>query len=163
MGQGHHIIDMRVTGQQLVLDTLDRMVQHAGHTLHGGGDAEDIARPDRAIGVAITLEGEALKWHLRCGNIGGQWQAIERRCGGHAQLVLIDPTAPRNGLQGIADHLTVADHLATFGNSRQRDLVALGDKIHRHQPVGKHSTRRYALVVDHHRDIIPRVQADRAR
>ena len=39
----------------------DREVDDAGDALHGRRDREDVARADRAVGVAIALEGVALE------------------------------------------------------------------------------------------------------
>ena len=163
VGQRHHVIDMRVLGQQLVLDALDRMVQHAGNALHGGGNAEDVARAHGAVRIAIALEGKPLQGRLGFRHLGGQRQAVQRRCGGHAQLVLLHPTATRNRRQGITDGLAVANNLAALGDVFQRHLVALRDEIHGDQAVGKLGTGGYPLIVHHDHHIVALVQTDRAR
>ena len=50
-----HIVDVRVTRPQPGLDAPDREVEHTGHALHRGRDREDVARADRAVGVARAL------------------------------------------------------------------------------------------------------------
>ncbi len=163
VGQRHHVIDVRVIGQQFVLDTLDRMVQHAGNALHGGGDTENIACAHGAVGVAIALEGKAFQWRLGVRHFSGQRQAVQRWRGGHAQLVFLHPTAPRNRRQGVTDGLAIANNLTALRDIFQRHLVALRDEIHGHQAVRKLGPGRYALVVDHDHHVVTLVQTDRAR
>ncbi len=139
------------------------MIKHAGHALHSRGNAQDVARADGAVGVAITLEGEAFQRCLRSRHVGGQRQAVQRRRGRHAQLIFLDPTATRDRLQGVADGLAVTNHPATFGNVFQGDLVALWYEVHGDQAVRKLGTGRYALIVDHDHYVVPLVQADVAR
>ncbi|MNL23358.1 hypothetical protein D3C87_1447430 [compost metagenome] len=163
MGQRHHVIDVRVLGQQLVLDALDRMIQHPGHALHGGGDAKNVARANGAVGVAITLESEAFQRCLRGRHVGGQRQAVQRWRGRHAQLIFLDPAAAGNRLQGIANDLAVTNHLATFGNVFQGDLVALRHEVHGDQAVRKLGAGRYTLIINHDHHVVPLVKADVAR
>ena len=126
-------------------------------------NSADAMRTDGAISVAKTLEGIPLQrrrgvWHLI-----GHRQAVQRRRSGHAQLVFIDPTAPLNGLQGVTDGLTVANHLAPLRNVHQGDFVALGHEVQCHQTVGKHRAGRHTLVIDDHGHVVARVQSNRAR
>ena len=74
--QTHHVVHMRVQGQQLVLDAAHGLCHHTRHTLHGGGDGQNIARAHRAIGIAVTLKG-----------VAGQWRLHRRRHGGHGQAL----------------------------------------------------------------------------
>ena len=59
MLQADHVIHIGVARQQLLFDALDRKVHHSGHALHGGGDRQNVAGADRAIRVAVALEGVA--------------------------------------------------------------------------------------------------------
>ena len=54
--QADHVVYLRVFGQQLGLDALHREAGDAGHALHGLGDRQDVARADRAVGIAVALE-----------------------------------------------------------------------------------------------------------
>ena len=163
VGQCDHVIDVRVLGQQLILDAFYRVIKHAGHALHGGGDPENIARANSAVSVAIPLESEAFERRLSVRHLGGERQTVQRRRGRHAQLIFLDPTATGDRLQCVANDLAVANHVPALGNVLQRDLVALRHKIHRHQAIRKLSTGRYPLVIDHNHYIVPLVQADVAR
>jgi len=163
VGQRHYVIDVWVLGQQFVLDALDRMVQHPGHTLHRGGDAKDVTRAHSTVGVAIALEGKPLQRCLGFGHPGGQRQAVQRWRGRHAQLIFLDPTAARNRRQGVTDGLAVANNLTAFGDVFQGHFVALGDEIHGHQAVRKLGTGRYALVIDHDHYVVALVQTNGTR
>src|SRR3546814_7271687 len=68
-------------------------------------------------------------------HVGGQRQAVQRRRGGHAQLVFLDPTATGDRWQRVANDLAVANHLAALGNIFQGDLVALRYKVHGDQAI----------------------------
>ena len=59
------VVDVRVARQQLGLDALDRELDDAGDALHRRRDREDVARADRAVGVAVALEGVALERRQR--------------------------------------------------------------------------------------------------
>ena len=59
------VVDVRIARQQLGLDPLDRVLDDAGDALHGRRDGEDVARADRAVGVAEALEGVALERRRR--------------------------------------------------------------------------------------------------
>ena len=163
VGERHHVIDVRVLGQQFILDALDRMVEHAGHALDGRRNPENIARANGTVGVAIPLEGVTVQRCLGRRYFGGQRQAVQRWRGGHAQLIFLDPAAARDRLQRIANGLAVTNHLAAFGNVLEGDFMALRHEVHRHQAIWKLGTGRYALVVDHDHDVVPLVQADVAR
>ncbi|MCY1454970.1 hypothetical protein D9M71_720710 [compost metagenome] len=78
-------------------------------------------------------------------------------------MIFLDPTASGNRLQGIANDLAITNHLATFGNVFQGDLVALRHEIHGNQTVRKLGAGRYALIIDHNHYVVPLVQADVAR
>ena len=63
--EADHVVDVRELRQQLGLDALHREVEHAGHALHRGRDRQDVARADRAVGVAKAFEGVALERRQR--------------------------------------------------------------------------------------------------
>ncbi len=163
MGQGHHVIDVRVFGQQFVTNALDCMVQHAGHALHGGGDPQNVAGAHRTVGVAVALEGVTLQRCLFLGHRIGHRQAVERRRRRHAQLVFPDPTATRYWLQRVTDGVAITNNGLAHGQVNGADLVALRHVIDRHQAVVEFGSGRHTLVVDHDHDVIQRVQPDVAR
>ncbi|MCY1417904.1 hypothetical protein D9M71_334500 [compost metagenome] len=163
VGNGHHVIDVGVLGQQLAANALDRMVQHAGHALHGGGDAEDVAGADGAVGIAIAFEGIAFKRRQGLGYRVGHGQAVKRWRRGHFQLGFLDPTALHQVLLGVADNLAITDNLGALGNVDQGHLMALRDAFNHRQAIGEATAFCHALVVHHHHDIVIRVQAHVAR
>ncbi|MNV78545.1 hypothetical protein D3C71_1720410 [compost metagenome] len=55
-----HVVHVGIARQQFLADARDRVLDHALHTLHGGGDGKDVARADGAVGVAVALERVAL-------------------------------------------------------------------------------------------------------
>jgi hypothetical protein len=97
MLQADHAIDIRVARQQLAPDAVERCIQHAGHALHGGGDGEQIARADAAVGIAVALEAEALQRRERGLGRGCHRQAVQGACRRQAQQLLVHPTAGGDG------------------------------------------------------------------
>ena len=59
--QAHHTVHVRVLRQQVLLDAFDREFEHARHALHRGGDGQQVARADAAVGVAVAQEAEAVQ------------------------------------------------------------------------------------------------------
>jgi hypothetical protein len=83
------------------------MLDHAGHALHRGGDGQDVARADRAVGVAVALEGVAFQ---RLGS-GGGTVAMGRPSSARASGMRSSARAPscrRRWAQRIADGHVVA-------------------------------------------------------
>lgn len=136
------------------------MIEHADHALHGGGDAEDVTGADAAVRVAEAFEGVALQRLAGCGLDGRLGQVIQYWRFGHAQHLLGDPVAGGDGFERIADDLAIAHHLAAFGDIHQRHLVALRDAFNSRQAIVELAARGNALVIDHHADVVARVQAD---
>ncbi len=160
VGDGDHVIDVGVFGQQLGLDALDRVFEHAGHALYGGGDAEDVAGADGTIGVAVAFEGETIQWRQRVGHRIAARQAVQLWRGRHGQLAFLDPAALAQVFQGVADDLSIAANRLAFGDEHGSDLVALWDRFNQRQAVGEAGAFAKAAVIDHHHDIIVVVQAD---
>ena len=79
----HHVIDVSIFRQQLGANARHRMLDNAGDTLHGCGDAEDVARSDRPVGIAVALERVAFERRRERRIVGRKRQAIERRRGRH--------------------------------------------------------------------------------
>ncbi|MNS80543.1 hypothetical protein D3C72_1142240 [compost metagenome] len=59
--QAHHTVDVRVFWQQIALDDFHHVIHHARHTMHAGGNAEQVFGADTAIFVAIAFEGVAFQ------------------------------------------------------------------------------------------------------
>ena len=131
------VVDVRVARQQLGLDPRDRELDDAGDALHGRRDGQDVARADRAVGVAKALEGEAFERRRRVALDGRDRQAFERARRGHAQQPLMDPAAGGDRLHRIADRDAVAQHRLACADRGQRDLVAGRHAILQHQAGGE--------------------------
>ncbi|MNH04406.1 hypothetical protein D3C79_637000 [compost metagenome] len=159
VGDGHHVVDVGVLGQQLAADALDCVFEHAGDALHRGGDAEDIARADGAVGVAIAFEGETLQWWQGIGHRVAARQAVQLGGRRHGQLAFLDPAALAQVFQGVADDLPVAAHRFAFGDEHGGHLVALRHAFDQGQAVGKARPFAQAAVIDHDHDIVVVVQA----
>ena len=160
MGDGHHVIDVGVLGQQFAANALDRMLQHAGHALHGGGDTKDVAGADGAVGVAVAFEREAFERRQRLRDSVAARQAVQLGRGRHGQLAFLHPAALAQVFQRVADDLPVAAHGLALGDGHGGHLVALRHAFDKGQAVGKAGAFAQAAVVDHHHDVIVVVQAD---
>ena len=64
-------------GQHLLLDAANRVLDGRRDALHGRGDAEDVPRAHRAVGVPVALEREALEGRKRLRNRGGERGLLE--------------------------------------------------------------------------------------
>ena len=160
--QADHIIHKGVQGHQLGFDAAHRLSNHARHALHGGGDGQQVARANRAIGVqkafkTVALEGQRLG-HSQAGH--GQLAELLRRW--HLQLALLHPGACSDVLQRVADGHVVAAHCGAGGNHLQGHLVALGHPLSQHQAAFKHCAGSQPAVIDHDRHVVGRVHADAA-
>ena len=95
-----HVVDIREARQQLGLDAPHRELDHAGDALHRRGDAEDVARADRAVRRC----GSPRRCSRRAAASGSRARvAIGRssRAGasGISQQPLVDPASGRNVAQ----------------------------------------------------------------
>ncbi|MNR02137.1 hypothetical protein D3C85_1179780 [compost metagenome] len=61
MVETHYAIDVGVFWQQITFDDFDHVIHHARHTMHAGGNAEQVFGADTAIFVAIAFEGVAFQ------------------------------------------------------------------------------------------------------
>ena len=156
----HHVVHVRVLGQQLGLDALHGKVGHTGHTLHGLRDGQDVARADRAVQVAVTLEGVALQRLLHGRLDGGDRQSDEFARLGHLQQALVHPGAARQVFQRVADGHVVAAHGPARRDVNQRHLVRLGHLVDQGQAIGKHRASRQAAVVGHDGHVVGLVHGD---
>ena len=121
-----HVADIREARQQFAFDAAHDVIRHARHALHACHDAEHVLRADRAISIAIALEGIALQLCQLRVRARGQRQFVQRGGGRQLHGVLIDPATARQRLHGVTDHLVVADDRVAFSQVDQRHLVALG-------------------------------------
>ena len=161
--QRDHAVDVGVERQQFLADAPRRMVDHAGHALHRGGDRQQVARAHRAVGIAVALEGEALQRLDRRGPHGGHRQAFELARGRHPQAALVHPGAGGQRLQRVADRHSVAQHRLARGQVTQRDLVALRHRLAQHQAVGQHGAGGQAAVVGDDGHVVIGMHAQRQR
>ena len=161
--QRHHIVHVRVLGQQLGLDALHGEVGDPGHTLHGLGDGQDVAGADRTVGIAVTLEGVALQRGLHLGLHGGDGQVLQPACIGHVQQALVHPAARRNGLHGVTNGNAVTQHRAVGGQVDQRHLVALRHLVAQHQAAGQHRASGQTTVVGNDGDVVAHMHTDGVR
>jgi hypothetical protein len=161
--QRNHVVDVRVTRQQLLADAVHRELGDTGHALHGLRDGQDVAGAHAAIGVAVALEGVALQRRLRRCPGGGHRQVGQAGRVGHGQQAFMDPAAGGNVLQRAADDHVVAPHLGTGRKVHQRHLVALGNALAQGEAVGEAGARLDAAVVGHDGDVVRLVHADPAR
>ena len=113
--QPNHIVNIREARQQFLLDAADGKINHASYTLHSGGNGEDVARTDRAIWVAVALEGVAFKRGLRRWFDCSHRQAFKAARCWHLQQAFVHPAAGRNVFERIANRYVVAQHCRTFG------------------------------------------------
>ena len=160
--QRHHVVHIGKQRQQLFLDLLHRMRHHAGHALHGAGDGQDIARADRAVGIAVAFKREGfLRWRCRH-RAGAYGQCIQGRRDRHADDALVDPAAPGQGLECIADHHVVADNRLLLGQVHQGHLVALRHGIDQYQTIGQLRAGWQATVIDDDGHVVLGVDLDAA-
>ena len=152
--QRHHAIDVRVVRQQIALDNLHDIVHHARHAVHAGGNAEQVARADAAVRVAVAFEGVAFQRRQLGRHISRQRQAGERRRFRQRHQRLVDPAALRDIAQRIADHFAIAENGRALRNGGERHFMPLRHMLRQRQPVGKGRACRQPLVVDHDSDIV---------
>ncbi|MNP33362.1 hypothetical protein D3C76_1265970 [compost metagenome] len=110
MVQRHHIVHMGILGQQLILDPLDGDIKNSRHTLHTGGNAQNILDPHRTVPVPETLEGISLQRRKRLRHPGGQRQLLQLGGSGQNDIGFVDPAAPDNVAGSIPDNFPVADN-----------------------------------------------------
>ena len=132
--QGHHAVDVRVARQDLRPDAPHGVLHRRGDTLHGGRDAEQVARADGAVGIAVALEGVAFERRQGRGRGGGQGQLVQSRRGG--QLEQSSRTQRPAGMAraGVADHAAVAHDGRRRCQVRQRHLVRLRNGLRSASP-----------------------------
>ncbi len=158
--EAHDIVDVRVVRQQFGLDARDRVLNHIGHALHRGRNGQDVARAHRAVGIAIALEREAFqRRHLRRLD-GRDRQIFQSGRTRHADHVLVDPTALRQGLERVSDHHVIADDFVAFREIGQRDFVSLRNTLTQRKAIGKYGALPQTAVVDDDRDIVIGVNAN---
>ena len=97
MGDGNHVIDVGIAGQNLRPDTPDREFHGGRDTLHRGRNAENVFGSDRAIVVEEAFEGIALERRLRIGHGGGEGQLVQRRGRRQAHEPFVHPAAFLDG------------------------------------------------------------------
>ncbi|MNY67542.1 hypothetical protein D3C86_2051480 [compost metagenome] len=61
MLKAHHVVDIGILRQQFFLDAPHGKLHHALHALHRSGDAQEIACANRAVRIAVALEGIAFQ------------------------------------------------------------------------------------------------------
>ncbi|SOY63831.1 hypothetical protein CBM2589_A70004 [Cupriavidus taiwanensis] len=157
--QANHVVDVGVLRQQFFLDAAHREFHHALDALHRGGNAEDIARADRAVGIAVALEGIAVQRRQRR-HAGADRQVLQPRRRRHPDHALVDPAAARQVLERVADHDVVANHRVAFAQVGQCYLVALRDGFGQHQAAGKGGARGQPAVIGDDGDVVVRVHRD---
>ena len=159
-----HVVDVRILRQQLGLDPLHREVGDAGHALHRLRDRQDVARADRAIGIAKALERVALERRLHRRFHGGDRQrVVELARGGHLEQPFMDPAAGPDVVDGVADRNVVAHHRLARGNVDQRHLVTLRHALDERQAGREYRSRGETAIVGDDRDVVGFVHADRVR
>ena len=132
------VIHIGILGQNLVLDALDGHIQHTGHALHGGIDAENVpGAAVAAVRVPVAEPGGALGLRQIRHDIRAKFHGIQIRCRCHHQVFLVDPAALRHVLTGGAQNHAVADDLGALRAVRQRNLMGLGDVTDRYN-AGEH-------------------------
>ncbi|SPR99610.1 hypothetical protein CBM2634_B100003 [Cupriavidus taiwanensis] len=157
--QADHVIDVGVLRQQLFLDAAHRELHHALDALHRGGNAQDVARADRAVGIAVALEGIAIQRRQRR-HARADRQVLQPGGGRHADHALVDPAATREVPERVADHDVVANHRVAFAQVGQRDLVALRDRFGQHQAAREGGACGQPAVIGHDGDVVVRVHRD---
>ena len=161
--QRHHIVHIRELRQQLGLDSRNGEICHAGHALHSLGDGQNVARTDRAIGIAKALKGVALKRRLQRRLHGGDGQVIQAAHVWHFQQPLMHPTARGNVFERVANRNAVAQHWRVGLQIQQGDFVALRHSVNQHDPRGQHGARGQATVIADDGHVVKRVHADGQR
>ena len=78
VGDGDRIVHIWESGKQLVLDSLNAVIDRWRDTLYGGSDAEDVLRSHTAIRIAEALECMACESRLWSGSCGSQRQLVQR-------------------------------------------------------------------------------------
>ena len=161
MVERHHVVDIGIAGQQLPFDPVYHVVGDARHTLHAGGDAEDVARAHTAVGIAVALEGVALQRFpvsrlARC-----KRQSIQCRRLGHPQHRFVNPAPARDRLPGEADHLAVTQHRRVPGDVNQRYLVSLRIPFAQLGAVSEQAAGRQAVRADHDGHVVVWIDLDR--
>lgn len=131
VGDGDHTVHMGILGQQLLPDPLHGHLQDTGSALDGGHDAQQVAGSGGADLVAVAHPCGALRHRQRFHGfqVGAVGQVVQLGAFGQIEHELVDPASGRDLLFGVAQHDTVADDLAAFGDIGQRDLVRLRDRL----------------------------------
>jgi hypothetical protein len=163
VAQRDDVIDVGILRQQFGLDPLHREVADAGDALHGLGEREDVARPDRAIRVAVALERVARQRLLRCRLHRRNGQVVQHARRGHAEQPLVDPAARRDRRERVPDGHAITANRGTFGNVRQRHLVRLGDPLAQDEAGRQRRARRQAAIVGHDGHVVALVHPDGER
>ena len=162
-----HVVDVRIVRQQLGLDALDRELDDAGDALHRRRDGQDVARADRAVGVAEALEREAVERRRRGRLHRRDRQAFERARRRHVQQPLVHPAAGGDRLLRVADGDAVADDRLALADVGQRHLVPLRHAFAQRQTGGESGGEARAGLepagVGDDRDVVALVHADGVR
>ncbi len=159
----NHVVHIGKARQQLGLDALHRKTGDTGHALHGLRDGQDVARADRAVRIAVALEGVALQWWQRLGLHGRHGQVVEAARIGHLQQALVHPAAGGDVGQRMADGHAVAQHHRALRQIHQRHLVALRHLVAQHQAAGQFGPGRQTAVVGDDGHVVAGVHADGQR
>ena len=163
--QPDHVIDVRVQGQQLRLDATHRQRHDTHHTLHGGGDGQNVAGAHRAIRIAVALKRVPRERLVRRWLHGGHGQAFERARRGHLKQTFMHPAAGWNGLERIANGHVVAAHHVAFGHVAQSHFVALWHLVAQGDACARHALWQdgpggQSAVVGNDGHVVVRMHAD---
>ncbi len=153
VGNGDDVVNIGEARQQLGADAARRVLHGRRDALHGGRNAENIARTDGTIGVSVTFEGEPIQRRKRRGDSSRQRQIVERGRRRQIHQLFAHPRAFLDAPVGAADILAIADHGLAGLDRAQRHLVALRDAL----------ARAEALRVHYNADVVVGVYADEHR
>ena len=120
MGERDNAVHMRVMIQPALRPRRD-LARDRRRTVHGGQNADIIARADPAVVPLVAVKG-------RRGVKGRQGGGVARldflRVGRHRQVVRMNMIAGFNGAAGDANRLAVFQHGRAFVNGGEGDLVS---------------------------------------
>ena len=139
---------MGILGQKFLFDPVHGHIHHAGRTLYGGDDSQQVPGTGRAHLIPVPHPGgfRRIRQFLLGHNVGGIGQIMEGRTFRQIQHMFVDPAAPGNSLLCIAQDHPITDDLAPFGDVHQGNLMGLGNGLQ-----GNHSRqcfRSHRQVVD---------------
>jgi hypothetical protein len=121
--EGDHAVHVREFIQCRTLEGIGDVLGHRGRAVHGGKDADVVARGDAAIGSHDSLEGRGLRRERR--RLVGLAKSIVAREVADFQVVRMDVLAGRDRLRGESYDLAVAPH-GLVGRDRARGHLVPG-------------------------------------